>query len=156
VTVEDLFRAEEKPAEAVGYERVDPTLWRARVVARGPFMLVFAEAFDPLWEARVYRDGRLVEKVRSIPVYGVINGFWINATGNLTIVIRYVPQDWFELGLKISAATFALCIFYLVWDWRRGKGGKWAMRFEAGVRRLSRVVRRSTASALGKALQLNR
>lgn len=40
----------------------------------------------------MYRDGRLVERVRSIPVYGVINGFWINATGDLTIVIMYVPQ----------------------------------------------------------------
>ena len=90
-------------------------------------MLVFAEAYDPLWEARVYKNGELVEKVRSIPVYGVVNGFWINETGNLTVVIRYVPQDWFELGLKISATTFALCVFYLVWDWRRGRGDRWAV-----------------------------
>ena len=90
------------------------TLWRAEVEAKKPFMLVFAEAYDPLWEARVYKNGELVERVRSVPVYGVINGFWINETGNLTVVIRYVPQDWFELGLKISAATFALCVFYLV------------------------------------------
>jgi hypothetical protein len=122
VTVEDLFRAEEKPAEVVGYERVDPTLWGAYVNARRPFMLVFAEAYDSLWEARVYRDGRLVEKVRSVPVYGVINGFWINATGNLTVVIRYAPQDWFEQGLKVSATTFALCVFYLVWSWKRNRG----------------------------------
>jgi len=62
-----------------------------------------------------YKDGKLVEKVRSIPIYSVINGFWINETGNLTIVIRYPPQDWFELGLKISALTF---IGYLFYDWR--------------------------------------
>jgi len=36
----------------------------------------------------------------------VINGFWINETGNLEIIIRYTPQDWFELGLKISGLTF--------------------------------------------------
>jgi hypothetical protein len=134
VTVEDLFRAEEKPAEAVGYERVDPTLWRARVSARRPFMLVFAEAYDPLWEARVYKDGRLVEVVRSIPVYGVINGFWINETGNLTVVIRYAPQDRFEQGLKISAATLVLCVFYLIWDWRRSRGDRWDLRLEKGLR----------------------
>jgi len=29
-----------------------------------------------------------------------------------TIIIGYVPQDWFELGLKIPASTFALCILY--------------------------------------------
>ena len=85
-------------------------------------MLSFAEAYDPLWEARIYKDGKLVEKVKSIPLYSVINGFWINETGNLTIIIRYTPQDWFELGLKISALTFISCIGYLFYDWRREKG----------------------------------
>ena len=109
-----------------------------------PGLLILNEAYDPLWEARVYKDGVLVERIRSIPVYGVINGFWINETGNLTIVIRYVPQDWFELGLKISATTFALCTLYLVWDWRRSRGDRWALwvegRFRDVFRSLKKVV----------------
>ena len=125
LTIEDLFRVREEPAKIISYKRIDPTLWKAKVVAKKSFMLVFAEAYDPLWEARVYKDGRLVEKVGSVPVYSVINGFWINESGNLTIVIRYVPQDWFELGLKISATTFVLCIFYLIYDWRKNKNDKW-------------------------------
>jgi len=137
-TIEDLFRVKERPAKVIYYELVDPTLWRWRtqVVAKRAFMLVFAEAYDPLWEARVYRDGRLVESIKSISVYGVINGFWINETGNLTIVIRYVPQDWFELGLKVSAATFTACTFYLVWDWRRDKGDRRVSLLEKSVRRM--------------------
>jgi len=134
-TIEDLFKVKERPVKVARYERIDPTLWRAKVVAKKPFMLVFAEAYDPLWEARVYKDGKLIESVKSIPVYGIINGFWINETGNLTIVIRYIPQDWFELGLRISGATFTACIFYLVWDWRRGKGDRWALLLEKGARR---------------------
>jgi len=115
------------------YKRENPTTIRVKMNSSSPFTLVYAEAYDPFWEARVYKDNRLVEKVRSIPVYGVINGFWINETGNLTIVIRYVPQDWFELGLKISATAFALCIFYLLWDWRRGRGDRWALWLEAAL-----------------------
>ncbi len=142
-TVEDLFKVKEEPAKVIDYKRIDPTLWRAEIVAKKPFMLVFAKAYDPLWEARVYKDGRLVERVRSDPVYGVINGFWINETGNLTIAIRYVPQDWFELGLKISATTFALCVFYLVWDWRRGRGDRWALRLERQAKSIPRYLERS-------------
>ena len=41
----------------------------------------------------------------------MINGFWINQTGDLEIVIRYKPQDWFEIGLVISGLTFVLRIF---------------------------------------------
>jgi len=104
-------------------------------------MLVFAEAYDPPWEARVYKDGRLVEVVRSVPVYGVINGFRIDATGNPTLIIRYVPQDWFELGLRISAITFALCIFYLVWGWRRSRGDRWALWLEKRVKSIPRYLR---------------
>jgi len=100
-------------------EKINPTLWKVKINATKPFMLSFAEAYDPLWEARVYKDGKLVEKVRSIPIYSVINGFWINETGNLEIVIRHTPQDWFELGLKISGLTFISCIGYLFYDWRR-------------------------------------
>ncbi len=75
-----------------------------------------------------YRDGKLIETTRSVPtLYGLINSFQITATGNLTIVIRYVPQHWFELGLRISATTFALCIFYLIWDWRRGIGDRFLL-----------------------------
>ncbi len=135
-SINGLFVAKDEPAKILSFRRINPTLWKIKVIARRPFMLVFAEGFDPLWEARVYRGDKLVERVRSIPVYGVINGFLINATGNLTIVIRFVPQDWFELGLRISGVTFALIVFYLVWDWRRGRGDRWALLFEEFVRRM--------------------
>jgi len=138
-SVEDLFKVEEEPAKVIKYERLDPTLWKAEVVANKPFLLVFAVSYDPLWEARVYKDGKLIERVRSIPVNGVINGFLINETGNLAIVIRFVPQDWFELGLRISVVTFTLCIFYLIWDWRRSKGDKWAIRLERSIRSMNLI-----------------
>ena len=102
-------------------------------------MFSFAEAYDPLWEARVCKDGKLVEKVRSIPLYSIINGFWINETGELEIVIRYKPQDWFELGLKISATTFVGCIAYVFYDWRREKGDKLALKIE---RKVGEILRR--------------
>ena len=137
-TVEQLFEVKVKPAEVVSFEKVDPTLWRVEVDAKKPFMLSFAEAYDPLWEARIYKDGELIDKVKSIPLYSVINGFWIDETGRLTIEIRYLPQDWFELGIIISASTFTLSIFYLVWDWRRDRGDLWALKLESIFRRMVR------------------
>ena len=60
--------------------------------------------------------------IKSIPLYSVINGFWINETGDLEVVIRYKPQDWFEMGLGISGITFISCVFYLFYEWRKEKG----------------------------------
>jgi len=101
------------------YKKINPTLWKVKVKAEKPFMLSFAEAYDPLWEARVYKNGKKIKTVKSLPLYAVINGFWIDETGDLEIVIRYKPQDWFEVGLAISALTFLGCIGYLVYDWRK-------------------------------------
>jgi hypothetical protein len=133
-TIEQLFEVTEKPAEVINYTKINPTLWKVKLNASKPFMLSFAEAYDPLWEARVYRDGRKIEVVKSIPLYSVINGFWINETGNLEIVIRYKPQDWFERGLIISVITFIGCVGYLFYDWRRERGDGWARRLEKRVK----------------------
>ena len=136
IKLEDLFKVDEIPAEVKNYSKINPTLWKVQVNASKPFMLSFAESHDPLWEARIYKDGKLIEKVRSVPLYGVINGFWINETGNLDVVIRYTPQDWFEIGLVISAATFVACVGYLIYDWRRSK----VKSFRSRIKKLSKPI----------------
>ncbi|WP_287197728.1 hypothetical protein [Thermococcus sp.] len=141
-TLEELFQVKEKPAQVQNYTKINPTLWKVKVNATKPFMLTFAESYDPLWEARVYKDGKLVEKVSPVPVYGVINGFWINQTGELEIVLRYTPQDWFERGLIISLTTFILSILYIIYDWRREKGDKWAKRLEEKFKKIRKSFKR--------------
>ncbi|MEM5829575.1 MAG: hypothetical protein QW040_02655 [Candidatus Aenigmatarchaeota archaeon] len=118
--IEDLFKVNETPAQVLSYQKIDPTLWKVQVNASKPFMLSFAESYDPLWVARIKENGKTVE-YHSIPLYGVINGFWINKTGEYEIEIRYKPQEWFEIGLVISGITFIACIGYLIYDWKKGK-----------------------------------
>ena len=116
--------------------RINPTLWKVRIYSNStkPFILRFAQAYDPRWIAEIYnRNGALLNRIKPFLMNSIM-GFRIRATGNLTIVIRYVPQDWFELGLRISATTFALCVFYLVWNWRRGRGDRWALWLERRLR----------------------
>jgi len=89
-------------------KRVSPTFFTATINNTRPFVLAFLEAYDPLWVA--YVNG---EKIQSIPLYGVINGFWINQTGLLEITIEYEPQRWFYYGLVVSLLTFTGCVLYL-------------------------------------------
>lgn len=141
-TLEDVFTVKEAPAQVINYTKIDPTLYKVKVNATKPFMLTFAESYDPLWEARVYKGGEKVEVVKSIPLYSVINGFWINETGNLEIGIRYKPQDWFELGLWISGLTFVGCVGYLFYDWRSAKRDKWTLRIRERLHNAGSVVSR--------------
>ena len=114
-TIDDIFLSKENPAKIITYEKVDPTKYIITINATSPFMLSFAESYDPLWVA--YVDST---EYQPMPLYSVINGFWINKTGDLEIVIRYKPQDWFEIGSIISITTLIGCMSYLLYDWKKG------------------------------------
>ncbi len=126
-TLDDIFIVNETPATVNEYNKHDPTLYNIKVNAKKPFMLSFAESYDPLWYAEVTKRNGIEtksEKVRPVPLYSVINGFWINQTGDLEIKIEYGPQKWFYVGAAISLTALLLCVIYLVYDWRRGRRKK--------------------------------
>ena len=113
-TLEDIFTPKEYPAEIITYQNIDPTKYVVKVNAAKPFMLSFSEAYDPLWKA--YVNGKQIE---SIPLYSVINGFWINQIGELTITIEYEIQRWFYYGSAISITSLIGSLTYILWDWKR-------------------------------------
>lgn len=120
--LEDIFAVKEIPATVTNYTKINPTLYNIKINATKPFMLSFAESYDPLWTARVDKiNGKSVksEIVRPVSLYSVVNGFWINQTGELDIIIEYEPQRWFYIGAAISITTLIICIGYLIYDWRR-------------------------------------
>jgi len=103
--LKDIFKCNQPPAKIIKYQKINPTKYEIEVNATKPFMLSFAESYDPLWVA--YVNG---EKIHSIPLYGVINGFYVNQTGYLEITIEYEPQRWFNLGCIISLTTLLACL----------------------------------------------
>lgn len=103
-------------ATIIDVSRIGQASWRVRLDATEPFILVLAETYDSSWVAST--NG---EKVSSVPIYGVINGFWINQTGQLEITIEYEPQKWFYYGSIISATTFLACLTYLTYNWTKNK-----------------------------------
>jgi hypothetical protein len=122
------------------YKQVNPTLWHVNVNnADKPFVLSFAEPYDPLWEAIVYKDGKKVDVAKPGPLYSGINSFQINHTGNLDIVIRYKPQDWFEIGLIISGLTLFFCLLLYFFSNRiKDKVEKWIQKSSNMKRLLNR------------------
>ena len=114
-TLYDIF-ATAPSTEVISYQKIDPTKYVATVNATAPFVLSFAESYDPLWVA--YVNG---EKVDSFPLFSVTNGFWINQTGILEVTIQYAPQDWFYFGSIVSVTALSVCVSYLVYVWIKNK-----------------------------------
>jgi len=115
------MNATENTVAITDFTRVNPTLWYVNISAKKPFMLAFAETYNPLWEARIYENGEKTGTVKPVELYGVINGYQINATGDLHLEMRYAPQDTFEATAAISLAVLLVCIFYLVYSIKKGR-----------------------------------
>jgi hypothetical protein len=102
--LEDVFVPKESPAHILKYEKINPTKYVVTVNAVKPYVLTFAETFDPLWT--VYIDGiRKNNSNDNIPLYSIVNGFSINKLGEHTLAIEYEPQRSFYIGIAISLIT---------------------------------------------------
>jgi hypothetical protein len=112
----DLLAGKPAAASVEGFRKLDPTDWEVSVNASGPFLLSFAEGYDQRWVARVYRDGKLVETAIPVRLYGLINGYEFNSTGDLDIRLAYAPQEGFGTGLALSALTILGCLAYIGYE----------------------------------------
>ena len=100
----------ESGARIVSSTRTSPTSYELSVLAANPFLLVVSESYDPLWAAVV--NGR--EEYPSIPVNGVINGYWIQETGSLEVKVEYKAQRAFTRGGVLSLAAATVLAVYWV------------------------------------------
>ena len=94
----------------VSFKQISPEKYEVQVRgASAPFALVFGQAYDPLWIARL-EGGKTVDPVS---LYSTVTGFPIDRRGDFKLTIEYVPQGWFVQGLVASLTVLVLCLFYL-------------------------------------------
>jgi len=120
----DLFNRSEisSPAQISEYKKINPTRYILSISnASRPYIISFAEAYDPLWIAHAnnYDNKNSDENnnfmTSSIPLDSVVNGFYINKTGNYNLTIEYLPQEWFTEGgtLSLLALTSVFVIYFI-------------------------------------------
>lgn len=113
-------------ASEVEVERVDPTHYRVDIITDTPFMFCLPESYDPRWEATIYKDGAAVRKLSPVALYGSLNGFWINETGDsIMLEIRYGPQSLLEKGLIVSSLGLLSIGAIVAIELRYGQGAIW-------------------------------
>jgi hypothetical protein len=96
------------------FSRVDQTRIDLVINASEPVVVTINEAYDPHWKACV--DG---EAINAVSVFSIMNGFQINRTGESHITIAYEPQEWFYVGLGVSAISALSLSVYLLYDFMR-------------------------------------
>ncbi len=106
--LDDLFEA--KPGPNVSYEMINPCKYEAHIEnSNEPFLLIFSESYHPMWKA--YIDG---EEISPIPTYSIVNGFYINKTGNFNVTIYFTGQTYANIGLQISTITLIIVVAIII------------------------------------------
>lgn len=112
-------------SDFVTNERISPTLYKLQTRGDTPFVLALDQSYDQSWEAKVYRDDRIVDVSKAVPLYGMISGFYINQTGNLDILVENKAQGWFDISLLIYWSAYGFCGFYLLYSIIKDKKPAW-------------------------------
>jgi len=108
VPLSHLFAS--NPSPQISYEKINPCEYNVHVKnSTAPFLLIFSEAYHPLW--RAYLDGH---EISPVIAYSVVNGFYINKTGDFDIKIYFTGQIYADIGLKISIVTLVITIIFII------------------------------------------
>jgi hypothetical protein len=129
-TLVDLNTPILPPAQISGYKKINPTMHILSIEnATRPYMISFAESYDPLWRAYAYIDNNKRNNntdksentiTESIPLYSITNGFYVNKTGDYSLIIEYQPQIWFVQGATVSLLFLvAMAVGFLLLRKRR-------------------------------------
>jgi hypothetical protein len=86
-----------------------PVSYQVNVTSEAPFFLVFLESYDPHWVVRV--NNRSIASFRAL---GWANGFYVNATGDVTLEITYDRQTLWQSTLIMSMLSWATLIAIVI------------------------------------------
>lgn len=107
-SVEELFQHDSHPVDILKEQKISPSMWIVKVNSDKPFILSFPESYNPNWKAFVKEDLSESQLTNSIT-----NGFWIKETGEIDIIVEYLPQRWYQLGLALSLLTILAWSSYI-------------------------------------------
>ena len=108
----------------VNFTKVDPTKYNTTIKnMRNSSFLVFSETFDNGW--KIYgKDNAYLPESQHFLVNGYANAWLIdpkNTNGNDSsqLVIEYIPQRFFNIGIIISLIALSLCSVYGIYRYFR-------------------------------------
>lgn len=110
------------------FTKVNPSTYIVDVKhATTPFFLSFLETFHPSWKA-YYIDGSkkkiAIDEKNHFLINSFANGWFVEKTGDYTILLEFKPENYLVIGKAISLITIMGVIFWIISRRLRRKHGK--------------------------------
>jgi hypothetical protein len=97
--------------EGFSWQQLSPTRYEIHAESNAPFLLAFLENYDRQWKAFV--DGKPIPESNHVTVNAFGNGWIVNSTGKLTMIVEYETQNLLTVSVAASitlSAVFALVV----------------------------------------------
>ena len=107
--------------------KISPSEYRIRIRTNKPFYLIFNEAFDQNW--RVF-DGKNDLSKDHFLVNSFANAYKIKKTGTYDLVLKFLPQENFNRGFRISLTAVFLELLLISMLLLKKKMLKFARKFK--------------------------
>lgn len=96
--------------EKVNYKMINPTKYKVTVQNFAKTdLLIFSETYHPLWQITVKGSS-----FGPLPVYSMINGFKIDKSGDLEIMVEFTPQRLLPVFLAICLISFSILLSFIL------------------------------------------
>lgn len=82
--------------------------------ARSPFLLVFSEAYHPLWRAQFFDSHENIDTRDHLVANSYANAWYVRRTGSYKLVLEFLPEKVLTLGEWISIVSMIMSIVGLL------------------------------------------
>ncbi|MGQ9565285.1 MAG: discoidin domain-containing protein [Candidatus Bathyarchaeales archaeon] len=100
---DELFENTNQKITEIEIDKISSVQYNVHVRSDGSFLLVFSESYHPLWRAYVGN-----EEFSPMIADFFVNCFFIDKSGEFTVVLYFSGQRFTDLGLKISLFTLLI------------------------------------------------
>jgi len=97
-----------KDDKVLNYYSENPEKWFVKTNSSKPFIMAFAESYDSSWH--LYKKSE--EFI--FPLYSGINGFYINETGILNLVIEYGSSFLLNIARILSLSSTVILLITII------------------------------------------
>lgn len=101
----------------IQYKEVSTASYTVEVAVDRPSVLVFAEQYNPYWEAKSTKA-----TIRSVKTYYGLNGFMLESPGRYTLTVNFQQEKVYNYGRWISIATLVILVCTWVISGRKNHG----------------------------------
>ncbi len=103
----------------IHFVKYNSTKYGVKTDSNEPYFLIFNETYNPCWE--LYMNNEPAKAKNHFKVNSYANAWYVDASGNQSIIIEYLPQRLFYAGILISTVSICLTVGSIIWSrrWKR-------------------------------------